>query len=323
MPLSRRLLLAAPLALPALRAARAQAAFPTRPITAVVPFAPGGGTDLVGRAVAQIMERDLGQPVVIENRAGAATAIGSTYVAQARPDGYTLLFGASSLAINPALQPTLTPRDPQRELAPVGTVYSNPLVLLVHNSVPVTTLAEFIAHAKANPDKLHYGSAGIGTTNHLMFEMLKNRAGIAVEHVPYRGGSPALLDLQAGRIAATFASALEAQSLLSERVVRALAVSSARRLPLLAEVPAVAETVPGFDASFWMGLFAPAGTPEPVLARLTAALQTATGDAALKERLATQGVELQPGDAAAMRAMLARETEVWGRVIREGNIRAD
>jgi tripartite-type tricarboxylate transporter receptor subunit TctC len=260
---------------------------------------------------------------VIENRAGAATSLGSTYVAQARPDGYTLLFGASSLAINPALQPNLTPREPLKELSPIGTVYSNPLVLQVHASLPVKTLAEFIAHAKAHPGTLNYGSAGIGAVNHLMFEMLKRQAGIGVEHVPYRGGAPAMLDLQSNRIQAMFNSPLEAESLLKTGVTRALGISSANRLALLPDVPTIAETLPGFDAVFWQGLFGPAGTPQPVVDRLTAALNKATQDEALRSRLATQGVELRTGDGAAMRALLARDTEEWGKVIRAAGIRAE
>lgn len=321
--LSRRAVLAAPLLAAGLRGAWAEAAFPTRPITIVVPFAPGGGTDLVGRAVAQIMERELGQPIVIENRPGAATSLGSTYVAQARPDGYTLLFGASSLAINPALQPNLTPREPLKELSPIGTVYSNPLVLQVHASLPVKTLAEFIAHAKAHPGTLNYGSAGIGAVNHLMFEMLKRQAGIGVEHVPYRGGAPAMLDLQSNRIQAMFNSPLEAESLLKTGVTRALGISSANRLALLPDVPTIAETLPGFDAVFWQGLFAPAGTPQPVVDRLTAALNKATRDEVLRSRLVTQGVELRTGDSAAMRALLVHDTEEWGEVIRAAGIKAE
>ncbi|WP_431285124.1 Bug family tripartite tricarboxylate transporter substrate binding protein [Humitalea sp. 24SJ18S-53] len=317
----RRAFLATPLL--AAGTAMAQPGFPNRPISVVVPFAPGGGTDVVGRAVAAIMERDLGRPLVVENRAGAATSIGSTYVAQARPDGYTLLLGASSLAINPALQPNLTPRDPLRELIAIGPVYSNPLVLQVHASVPATTVAEFIAYARANPSKINYGSAGIGAVNHLMFAMLLRQAGIEAEHVPYRGGAPAMLDLQSNRIQAMFNSPLEAQSLLAGGVTRALGVSSLNRLALLPDVPAISETLPGFDAVFWMGLFAPAGTPEAITARLSAALRSATQDTALKERLAAQGVSLLGGDGAAMQALLARDTEAWGKVIREAGITVD
>jgi len=322
MTLDRRALLGALLMLPALpRPGRAQAPFPTRAVTVVVPYAPGGGSDVITRAAAPLMEAALGQPVVVDNRAGGGTSVGSTYVAQARPDGYILLMGATPLAINPALQPNLTPRDPLRELAPIGPLYRNPFVLQVHASVPARSLAEFIALAKARPGVLNYGSAGIGTVNHLAFEMLKRAAGIDVEHVPYRGGAPALLDLRANRIQASFNSALEALPLIREGATRPLAVSAPERLPLLPDVPTVAETVPGFDVAFWQGLFAPAGTPAPVIERLAAALRAATSNPALRARMAEQGVTLQTGGPEDMRRQLERETEAWGTLIRSAGLR--
>jgi len=193
--------------------------------------------------------------------------------------------GTTSLAINPALQPNLTPRDPTRELAPVGPVYRNPFVLQVHASLPVRTLAEFVAYAKANPGKLDYGSAGIGTVNHLAFVLLAKEAGIDVEHIPYRGGGPALLDLRAGRVQALFSSALEAMPLIQDGVSRAIAVSSATRIALFPDVPPVADSIPGFDVAFWQGLFAPVGTPDAVVARLAEALRAATTDAELRRRM--------------------------------------
>jgi tripartite-type tricarboxylate transporter receptor subunit TctC len=313
------------LALPALVAApaRAQPAWPTRPITMVVPYAPGGGTDVITRSLAPIMERVLGQPVVVENRAGGGTSLASTYVAQSRPDGYTLLMGATPLAINPALQPSLTPRDPMRELVAIGPVYRNPFVLHVHESLPVRTLAEFIAYAKANPGRINYGSAGIGTVNHLAFALLASDAGLQVEHVPYRGGAPALLDLRANRVQVMFNSALEALPLLREGVTRALAVSSAARLALLPDVPPVADTVRGFDVAFWQGLFGPVGLPEAVVARLAQALRTATSDAEQRRRMDEQGVDLLVGGPEDMARLLAEETRIWARVVREANIRAE
>ncbi|MEO3471784.1 tripartite tricarboxylate transporter substrate binding protein [Roseomonas sp. CAU 1739] len=289
----------------------------------VVPYAPGGGADVITRALAPIMERVLGQPAVVENRPGGGTALASTYVAQARPDGYTLLMGATPLAINPALQPSLTPRDPIRELAPVGPVYRNPFLLHVHASLPVRTLGEFITYAKANPGRVNYGSAGTGTVNHLAFALLANDAGLEIEHVPYRGSAPALLDLRANRVQAMFSSALEAQPLLQEGVTRALAVSSATRLPLFPDVPPVADTARGFDVAFWQGLFAPVGTPDAVIARLAEALRAGTGDPELRRRMSEQGVELMVGGPADLARMLAEETRVWARVVRDANIRVD
>jgi tripartite-type tricarboxylate transporter receptor subunit TctC len=311
------LLLAAP------GAARAQDAWPTRPITLITGYAPGGLTDVMTRLIANRMSRELGQPIVVENRAGGATSIASTAVARAAPDGYTLLMGASSLAINPTLQPNLTPREPLRELVPIGLGYRSAFVLHVHPDLPARSVAEFIAYAKANPGRISFGSSGTGAVNHLCLELFRVRAGIEVVHVPYRGGAPALIDLRAGRIQAMFAAALEAIPAIREGATRPLGVSSAARLPLLPDVPPVAETLPGFDAVFWQGLFAPVGTPDAVLARLSATLRAATEDPELRARMAEQGVAAETGDAAALRRTLIEDTETWGRLIRDTGIRPE
>ncbi len=321
MTIGRRATLGLILAAPGV--ARAQEAYPARPITMVTGYAPGGLTDVMTRLIAQRMSRELGQPIVVENRTGGATAVASTAVVQARPDGYTTLMGASSLAINPTLQPNLTPREPMRELVPIGMGYRSAFVLHVHPDIPARSTAEFIAHAKANPGRINFGSSGTGAVNHLCLELFRSRAGIDVAHIPYRGGAPALVDLRAGRIGAMFQAALEAIPTIREGATRALAVSSAARLPLLPEVPPVAETLPGFDAVFWQGLFAPVGTPEPILARLGAALRATTEDPEVRARMAEQGVAAETGDAAALRRTLAEDTEMWGRLIREGNIRPE
>ena len=318
----RRALLAAPTLLAALPAS-AQDAYPSRAVAMASGYAPGGVTDVTARAVGERMARELGQPVVIENRVGAATAVANTYVAQARPDGYTLLAGTSTLAINPALQPSLTPREPMRDLAPVGMMFRSAFALHVHPDLPVRNTAEFIAYCKANPGKVNFGSSGTGAVNHLAQAMLAARAGIDVVHVPFRGGTPALIELRAGRIHAMFQALLEAIPTIREGSTRGLAISSAARNPMLPDLPPVADAVPGFEAVFWQGVFAPAGTPEPIVRRLTAALNAATGDAALRSRMAEQGVELVTGDAAYLRDLLARETAMWGELIRGSNIRAE
>jgi tripartite-type tricarboxylate transporter receptor subunit TctC len=320
----RRSLLLASLAAAILpRAGFAQAEWPARPITMVTGYAPGGLTDLTTRAIAERMQREIGQPIVVDPKPGGATSVSATSVAQSRPDGYTLLMGATSLAINPALQPNLTPRDPRRELVPIGTAYRSPFVLHIHPDVPARTTAELIAYAKANPGKLNFGSSGTGAVNHLCLEMFRSRAGIDVVHIPYRGGAPALIDLRQNRIQGIFAAALEALPAVREGTTRAIAVSSRERLSLLPDVPAVAEALPGFDGVFWQGLFAPVGTPQPVIDRLTAVLRVATEDQALGARLAEQGVTLQTGDAAFLARLLAEETESWGRLIRDANIRPE
>lgn len=322
MPLHRRALLAAPLLLPPLTRAAAEA-FPERAISVVSGYAPGGVTDITSRAVAERMGQELGVPMVVENRAGAATAVANTAVAQARPDGYTLLMGTSTLAINPDLQPSLTPKEPMRELAPIGMVFRTAFVLHVHPSVPAKSAAELIAWCKSNPGKLNFGSSGTGAVNHLALALFAQRAGIEVTHIPYKGGAPALLDLRAGRIGAMFQAVLEALPSLREGSTRGLAISSAKRSALLPELPPVAEAVPGFDVVFWQGLFAPAGTPEPVLARLGRALTAATEDAALRARMAEHGVDITTGGAEMLRQTLAAETKLWGDLIRTAGIRPE
>jgi len=307
------------LALPAL----AQEAYPNRSISVVSGYAPGGVTDVVSRAVAARMAQELGATMVVENRVGAATAVGNTHVAQARPDGYTLLMGTSTLAINPALQPNLTPRDPARELAPVGMVFRSPFVLHVHPSLPIHNMAEFLAYARANPGRLNIGSSGTGAVNHLSQALLVARTGVELVHVPFRGGAPGLLELRAGRIQGMFNATQEAQPVVREGATRALGVTSLTRVPTLPDVPPIADTVPGYEAMFWQGLFAPAGTPAPIIARLEAALRVATTDPAWVSRMAEQGVEMVSGGADELRALLARELVSWAEVIRSQNIRPE
>lgn len=314
----RRTLLAAP-ALVLAAPLRAQA-WPARPITAVVTYPPGGVTDTTARAISEGLARELGQPVVIENRPGAGTSIGSTHVARAAPDGYTILFGATSLAINPTLQPSLTPKDPMTELRPIGMAMRSPFVLHVHPDVPAKTVPELIAHAKANPGKLSGGSSGNGAVNHLALELLKARAGVDILHVPYRGGAQMVLDLVAGRVQLAFQAALEAIPVMREGKTRGIAISSAERFAATPELPPVADTLSGFEAVFWQGVFVPAGTPDAVASRLEAALMKVTGDRALQDRFASLGAVAAPGDAASLRRLLAEETERWGNLIRSANI---
>jgi len=316
-PLRRRALLGTMplLAMPAV----AQEVFPSRPITIVNAYAAGGQTDIAVRLTADRLSAAIGQRVVVETRVGGATSIASTAVAQARPDGYTLLAGTSSLAINPTLSPRLTPRDPQSELAPVGMVYRGAFVFHIWPGLPVRTLAEFIAHAKANPGKLNYGGVA-GTVVHLATEMLCQRAGIEMTAVPNRGGVEGLLDLQAGRIHCNFQSPVEALPSLQEGKTRALAISSRQRLANLPDVPTVAETLPGFEAVLWLALFAPPATPSPVVERIAAALGSVTGSADYQARMAQIGLAAESGGPADVRALLAEDTVNWRRVITEGGI---
>ncbi len=324
--LRRRALLGAGLALPALLpgAAGAQGAWPTRAVTIVEGYPPGGVTDITSRAVAERMARELGQAVVVDNRPGAATSVAATSVTRARPDGYTLLMGTTTLAINQTLQPNLTPRDPARELDPIGMVFRTSFILHVHPSVPARTVPELIAHAKANPGKVILGSPGVGSVSHLCLELFRATAGIDIEHVPYRGGAPAALDLAAGRVHAIFQGVQEALPFIRSGQTRAIGVSLRGRNPDFPDLLPVAEALPAFgEVTFWQGLFAPAGTPPAILSAAGAALRTATEDAALRARMREQGVELLTGDAAALRTLLAAETERWGGLIRSANIRVE
>jgi len=312
-------LLSGLLAAPAL----AQQDYPTRAIAVASGYAAGGVTDIVSRAVSARMERELGQPMVVENRVGAATAVANTHVAQARPDGYTLLMGTSTLAINPALQPNLTPREPMRALDPIGMVFRSAFVLHVNPALPVRNMAEFLAYCRASPGRVNFGSSGTGAVNHLSQALLAARANLDVVHVPFRGGAPALIELRAGRIQAMFSAVQEALPATREGATRAIGISSATRNALLPDVPPVGDAVPGFETVFWQGLFAPAGTPAGITARLSTALRAATTDTALIARMAEQGVDIVSGDASVLRETLARETVMWGDLIRTANIRPE
>lgn len=320
----RRSILLASLGAALPTAALGQERWPSRPVTIVEGYPPGGVTDLVSRTLAERMARELGQPVVVENRPGAATSVAAGYVVRARPDGYTLFMGTTTLAINHTLQPTLPPRDPLRELDPIGMVFRTSFILHVHPSVPASTVPELIAYAKANPGKLIFGSPGVGSVSHLCLELLRSHAGIVVEHVPYRGGAPAAQDLAAGRIHAVFQGVQEALAFIRSERTRGIGVSLRTRNPDFPDLAPVADVVPEFgEVTFWQGLFAPAGAPQPVLARAGEALRAATEDRGLRTRLREQGVELVTGGAAELRALLASETERWGKLIRTANIRVD
>lgn len=303
--------------------AAAQERWPSRAITLIEGFPPGGVTDLVSRAIAERMGRELGQGVLVDNRPGAATSVALTALSRARPDGYSFGAGTTTLAINQTLQPTLTPRDPANELAPVGMMFRTPFILHVHPSLPVRDVAELIALARARPGQLSFGSPGTGSVSHLCLELFRARAGIDIVHVPYRGGIPALLDLRQNRVQAVFQGVQEALPAIREGATRALAVSTLGPLPQAPELPPVARDLPGFEVVFWMGLFAPAGTPEPILARAGQALATATSDPALRARMQEQGVELATGDGETLRRLLAADTARWGEVIRAANIRLE
>lgn len=317
----RSLVLAAALASVGNARARAQPA--ARPITIVVPFPPGGLSDTMTRAVGQRLSQELGQTILVDNRPGAGTSVASAHVLQSRPDGTTLLMGSNSLATNPTALPHLPPRDPERELVPIGLAYMSAFLLVVRDDFPARDLAGFITHAKANPGKVNFASSGVGAVNHLALELFSRSAGVALEHIPFRGGAPALLELRAGRVGAFFATLADVAAQLQDGSLRALATTSAQRLEQLPDVPAIAEVLPGYEAVFWQALFAPAGTPAPVVQRLVEALQTVKADGEFRASLAARGVALLPGGPRELSDYLRQETATWGRVIREANIRLE
>ncbi|PLC53982.1 transporter [Pollutimonas nitritireducens] len=299
--------------------ARAES-YPSRTITTVSGYAVGGLSDTMTRLINEKISAELGQSVVIEVKPGAATSIASVHVIRAKPDGYTMLMGTSSLVINPILQPNLEPREPLKVLEPVGTAYFTPFALLVRDGLPVSSLEQFVEYAKENPAKLTVGISGIGAVNHLLLELFKREANINVVQVAYKGASPTLVDLQGGHIDATFATPADAAAVVSSGKGRILAVTSENPLDMLPGVPALAETYPGVVGVFWQGVFAPKGTDPAVLRRFGDALYKATTDPELRAAVAQRGVVLQPGNAEALRTLLHTETERWGRIIRDGQI---
>ncbi|MEH3085203.1 MAG: tripartite tricarboxylate transporter substrate binding protein [Xylophilus ampelinus] len=327
---TRRFALAAALALGAAlplaaaaqaAASAAPAAFPARLVTLVVPFPPGGGTDTAGRVLAEQLGRRWGQPVVVENKGGAAGQIGADFVAKARPDGYTLLLGnIGTQAINPTLYPKL-PYDPDKAFAPVSLVAELPLAMMVHPAVPAKTAAEFVALAMARPGTMSYSSSGAGGAPHLAAEMFKDRTGAALVHVPYRGGGPAIADLLAGHVQLSFMTVLEASAHVKAGKLRALAVTSDRRVPALPDVPTLAETVaPGFDAISWIGLLAPAGTPQPVVEKLAADVRAVMDDEAVQARFAALGGVPRATAPAAFAKLIADDRARYAKIIRARNI---
>jgi tripartite-type tricarboxylate transporter receptor subunit TctC len=310
---------AAALVAPALAGRPAQAqAWPNRFVRLIVPFSQGGPTDFVARLVAERLTRGLGVQVVIENRGGAGTNIGAELVARANPDGYTVLVGTGALAINRNLYRTLA-YDAATDLAPVTLMVILPFFMFVPNSSPARSVAEFVALAKANRGKIKFGSPGTGTPPHLAGELLKQLAGIEMTHVPYRGASDALNDLIPGRIDLFFASGSTLEQSRAGQI-RALAVSSARRDDAAPELPAIAETIPGFDVTSWYALFVPAKTPPQIIEKLSDATVTALADPAVKDRLEQLGYTVAASTPDELGVQLKWEIGKWGTVIKGAGI---
>ncbi|WP_020226776.1 tripartite tricarboxylate transporter substrate binding protein [Acidovorax sp. MR-S7] len=319
--LSRRALCALAWGLAALPGAWAQAAYPSRPIVMIVPQAAGGTNDIVGRVVSQKLAEKLGGSAVVENRPGAGGNIGTQAVAKAPKDGYTLLMTiSSSQAINPALYKA-PGFDPVADFQPVALIGAVPNVLLAHPAFPAKTVPELLAMAKAQPGQLQYASAGNGTLNHLLGEMLNQMAGIELQHVPYKGVAPALNDVLGGQLPLLFGSLPSTLSHIKSGKLRALAVSSAQRSPVLPDVPALGEFVPGYNGTLWIGLFAPAGVPKDVQDRLQEGMRQAMADKEMRDKLEAQGVELagtadKPVMGAEFAATLKQDIAKWARIVK-------
>jgi len=297
--------------------------YPTRPIKIIVPYAAGGAVDIVARNVGQPLSEALKQPVIVDNRPGASANIGMEMAAKSAPDGYTLLMASNGIATNMALFPNLA-FDGRRDFAPIARVGYAPLVIVVPASSPAKSLKDLIAMAKAEPGKLTYASAGNGSSGHLAGELLKSSAKIDVLHVPYKGGAPAITDLLGERISFMPINPVEVLAHIRSGRLRALAVASDKRFALLPEVPTAGEAgLPGYEASVWWGLVAPAKTPPEIVRQLNAETNKALADPAIAGKLSELGVVITPGAPEQFAAFINSQTELWAGVIKSAGIRPD
>ena len=319
--LSRRTILTAAMSSFAVPFAHAQSG---RPIRLIVPFAPGGSTDILARAIGPKLSAALGVPVVIENRAGAGGSLGAGEVARAEPDGNTLLMGhIGTLAVNPSIYPNLS-YDPVKSFAPVAWVARVPNVLVISSASPVKNFKDLVERARSQPGRMTYSSGGNGSAAHITFEYLKLRSKLFVVHVPYRGTAPSVTDVMSGHVDVTFTGAPAVLPHIRSGRLRALAVSSPKRLPMLPDVPTVAESgYPGFEADQWYGVVAPAGTPAAVVARLNGEINKALASPEVAQQLATEGAIATPGTPKDFGDLVAREIPRWAEVVRAGNVKSD
>ena len=303
----------------ALAAGAALAQFPDKPIRLVVPFAPGGGTDLIARTLGLGMSQALGQPVVIDNKPGAGTLIGTDIVAKSPADGYTLVISTFAHAVNPSLMAKL-PYDNDKAFAPVILIGKGPNVLVVRAESPYKSVKDIVDAARANPDTLNYASQGNGTSAHLAGEMFGNLAKVRMKHIPYRGAGPALIDLLGGQVDMIFGTAAAVSSGLDSGKLRALGVTGAERSPMLKNVPAIAETIPGYVMESWYGLYAPAGTPRDVIAKLNAAAKKAAAADEFRRKIEQEGLVISAGSPAELDSYVRAEEARWRKIVKENNI---
>jgi tripartite-type tricarboxylate transporter receptor subunit TctC len=297
--------------------------YPARPIKMLVPFSAGGTVDIVARLLGAKLSADLGQPFVVENKGGAGGTIAAALLAKSPGDGYTLMMMSQALAYSASLYPDL-PYDTLRDLAPIAYVGATPNALVVTNSLPVRTVQEFLAYARANPGSIAYGSAGIGSAGHLAVELLRSLTGIRLTHVPYKGNAPALTDLISGQIQTMLLTMPSVMSQVKGDKVRALATSGARRSPALPDLPTIAEAgVPGYEYTPWYGMFGPGTLAGKLTARLNSAVNRALADAGVREKLAQQGLEVQSMTSEQFAGIVRADVARWGKIIRELGVRGE
>jgi len=306
----------------ALRRSRPCRVLQSRPARIIVGFAPGGAADIMARLMGQWLSERLGQQFVIENRPGAAGNIATEAAVRSPSDGYTLLLVNSVNAINATLYDKLN-FDLIRDIAPVASIHREPNVMEVNPSVPVKTVPEFITYAKANPGKIDMASAGIGSMSHVSGELFKMMTGVSLVHVPYRGAGPALVDLLGGQVQVSFSTMSSSIEYVRAGKLRALAVTTATRSPVLPDIPTVNEFVPGYESSFWTGIGAPKNTPAEIVDKLNKEINAALADPKMKARLAELGATALPGSPTEFGKLIADETEKWGKVVRTANIKAE
>lgn len=309
-----RLFLLLALAAFAATAANAQS-YPARQIRIVVPFTPGGSNDVLARIIAQKLTDAWGRPVIVENRTGAAGSIGADSVAKAAPDGYTLLVAANNiLTINPSMKEG-TSFDPVRDFTPISLIGAMPMLLATNPSLPVTSVADLVAYAKANPRVLTYGSSGPGSPQHLAAELFMSLAGVQLQHVPYRGAAPTLTDLMSGQINLTFGAINSMIPFVKEGRLKALGVTVGQRLSYLPDVPSIKETLPNYETDIWIALMAPARTPKEIVSKLQAEIYKIFADPGVREQLAVQGIEPKTSSAEELATLIARDLARWKTII--------
>ena len=296
--------------------------YPSKPLRLIIPFPPGGSNDIVGRMAAHQLGERLGQQVVVDNRGGAGGTIGSEVASKAAPDGYTLLLVSVAHAFNPAVYKKL-PYDPEKAFAPVGIIGSGPVALAVHPSLPVNSVQELIALVRAKPGQLNYATAGIGSFQHLASELFKLQAQLNMVHIPYKGGGPSMMDVIAGQAHLTMASLIQVLPHAKSGKLKVLGTSGTKRSAVLPEVPTIAEALPGYDATNWWGIVAPAATPAAILDRLGLELSVVVSSSETRKRLETEGAEILRMTGAEFGRFISSEMSKWGKVVKEAGITAE